>query len=279
VGTFKDDVTVTQVGAGRYEAELDNSWDVVVLPQGGVLASFGLRAASLEIDDPTQPLRTCTTVFAGQVGAGELDIDVRILRRGRSATQVLTEVRNRGATAGATTLAVFGSSRRGPSFLDVAPPEVPQPADCPSYRDPAPPGFDNAPSPFWSRVEGRGAIGHAPWEEHDPTTSEVASWFKFDDAPLLPDGSLDPLAVVTIADRMPGSVSERLGNRGDRWFAPSADLTVHLFAPARTEWLLAHDRAHWSGDGWASAECRVWDEDRNLVASATQMMLFTYTEG
>lgn len=54
---------------------------------------------------------------------------------------------------------------------------------------------------------------------------------------------------------------------------------MHLFVPARTEWLLAHDRTHWSGDGWASAECRVWDEDRNLVASATQMMLFTYTDG
>ena len=29
MGTFQDDVKVTQVGVGRYEAELDNSWDLV----------------------------------------------------------------------------------------------------------------------------------------------------------------------------------------------------------------------------------------------------------
>jgi acyl-CoA thioesterase len=67
-----------------------------------------------------------------------------------------------------------------------------------------------------------------------------------------------------------------LGKQEDSWFAPSADLTVHLFAPVRTEWLMTHDRARWAGDGWASAESTLWDEDRHLVAYATQMMLFTY---
>jgi acyl-CoA thioesterase len=279
VGSFSDDTEVTRVGDGRYEAFLDHGWDLVTLPQGGVLASLGLRAATAEVGDPDQALRTCTTLFAGQVSAGELHIDVRLLRRGRSATQVLTEVRNRGASAGATTVSVFGSSRRGPSFVDVSPPEVPGPAECRSYRDPPPPGVDNPSTPFWDRVEGRGALGHPPWEEHDPTTSDVATWIRFDDPPRQTDGSLDPLGVVTLADRMPGAVSERLGNRGDPWFAPSVDLTVHLFAPARTEWLLAHDRARWSDGGWASAESILWDEDRNLIAYATQMMLFTYLGG
>ena len=93
------------------------------------------------------------------------------------------------------------------------------------------------------------------------------------------DGSLDPLAVVTLADRMPGSVRERVGPGGDPWFAPSADLTVHLFEPARTEWLLAHDRARWADDGWASAETTLWAEDGTLVAYGTQMMIFSYPTG
>jgi acyl-CoA thioesterase len=67
-----------------------------------------------------------------------------------------------------------------------------------------------------------------------------------------------------------------VGHEGDRWFAPSADLTVHLFEPADTEWLLAHDRARWADDGWASAETTLWTENGKLVAYATQMMLFTY---
>src|SRR3984957_7489318 len=244
-GTFAEDIVVERVSDGRYVAALDHSWDLVPLPQGGIVASFAPRASAQEVGDPTQVLRTCTAVFAGQVAAGELDVDVTILRRGRSATQVTATVRNRGEAAGTTTVAVFGASRRGPSFVDVAPPQVPPPMECPSYRDPPPPEFQMDARPFWSRVEGRAALGHAPWEHYEPTTSDTASWIRFDDPPVGEDGSLDPLAVLTLADRMPGSVDEMLGHEDDRWFAPSADLTVHLFEPADTKWLLAHDRARW----------------------------------
>jgi acyl-CoA thioesterase len=277
VGTFAEDVVVEPAGAGRYRARLDHDWDLAPLPQGGVVASFALRAAAAAISQPGQHLRTCTTVFAGQVSAGELAIDVQVLRRGRTASQVVSTVRNEGAPAGATVVSVFGTERRGPSFVDVVPPEVPPPGDCPSYRDPPPPGVDmGEPFPFWLRVEGRAALGHPPWAEYEPTTSDVGTWLRFDEAPRLADGSLDPLGVVTLADRMPGSVGERVGREGPRWFAPSADLTVHLLEPLQTEWVLAHDRARWADNGWASAESTLWDEHGTLVAYATQMMLFTY---
>ncbi len=279
-GTFAQDVVVDPLGDGRYRAELDHGWDLVPLPQGGIIVSFALRAAQHALDDRSQELRTCTAVFAGQVSAGELAVDVSLLRRGRSATQVTATARNAGSASGTTVLAVFGSKRRGPSFVDVTPPQVPPPGRCPSYRDPPPPGVEPYEQrPFWTRVEGRAALGHPPWEEHEPTTSDVATWLRFDDPPLLPDGSLDPLGVLTLADRMPGSVGERLGHGGQPWFAPSADLTVHFFEPARTPWLLAHDRARWADDGWASAETTLWDENGTLVAYATQMMVFTNLEG
>ena len=279
-GIFAEDVVVHRQGPGRYRALLDHSWDLVPLPQGGLIVSFGLRAAQAEVAVPEQELRTCTTVFAGQVTAGELDIEVTVLRRGRSATQVSTTVRNPGAAAGATTLAVFGSRRRGPTFVDVRPPEVPPPDRCRSFRDPPPPGVEPfEPRPFWTRVEARAALGHAPWEDYRPIGSDVATWLRFDDPPVMDDGSLDPLGVLTLADRMPGAVGERMGPGGEPWFAPSADLTVHLFEPATTEWLLAHDRARWADDGWASAESTLWDERGGLVAYATQMMIFTYLPG
>jgi acyl-CoA thioesterase len=276
-GIFAEDVVVEKVDAGRYRASLDHSWDLVPLPQGGVVASLALRASAAEVEDPAQKLRTCTAIFAGQVAAGEMEIDVKVLRRGRSATQVLATIRNAGETSGTTTTAVFGSSRRGPSFVDLSPPVVPPPSECPSYRDPPPPGVEAfEPRPFWSRVEGRAALGHAPWEAYEPAGSEVATWVRFDEPPVGDDGALDPLGVLTLADRMPGSVAERIGREGDPWFSPSADLTFHHFEPARTTWLLAHDRAHWADDGWASAESTIWDENGNLIAYATQMMLFTY---
>lgn len=277
MGSFAEDVVVEQVGAGHYRAELDHSWDLVPLPQGGVVASLGLRAATQEIHDPTHLLRTCTTIFAGQVTAGAVEIDVQVLRHGRSATQVATTVRNQGAETGATIVAVFGSTRRGPTFTEGAPPQVRPPLECPSYDDPAPEGVEKFPStPFWTQIEARPALGHAPWESYQPRSSDVATWLRFREPPRLDDGSLDPLGLLTLADRMPGCIGEKLGHDGPRWFAPSADLTVHLFEPLHTEWLLAHDRARWADDGWASAESLLWDEHGLLVGYATQMMLFTY---
>lgn len=277
MGTFAEDTTVRAGGPGRYTCDLSGDWDLVAVPQGGVVASVALRAAAAEVGDPAQELRTSTTVFAGQVAAGRLEVDVKILRKGRSASQVLATVTSEGKAAGATVLAVYGGPRRGPTFVDVVPPEVPPPAECRSYRDPFPPGvepFD--PLPFWTRVEGRAALGHAPWEQFESAGSDVATWLRFDDPPRTEDGSLDPLALLTLSDRMPGSIGERLGQQGPRWFAPSADLTVHLLEPLRTEWVLAHDRARWADDGWSSAETTLWDEHGTLVAYATQMMLFTY---
>jgi len=275
--TFAEDIVVQEVGGGHYRATLDHGWDLVPLPQGGIVLSFGLRAAAEELHDPAHELRTCTTVFAGQVSAGELEIDVNVLRRGRSATQVAVSVRNVGAAAGASALAVFGSRRRGPTFVDVQMPDVDPPSECRSFREPPPPEFESfGTRPFWQRVEGRAALGHAPWEEFTPENSDVATWIRFDDPPLLPDGALDPLGVVTLADRMPGCIGEMVGPSPEPWFAPSADLTVHLFEPATTKWLLAHDRARWADDGWASAESTLWDENGTLVAYATQMMIFTY---
>jgi acyl-Coa thioesterase superfamily protein/acyl-CoA thioesterase superfamily protein len=277
VGRFADDLVVTPQGRGRYHASLDHGWDVVALPQGGIVASFALRGAQLEVGDAGHELRTATTVFAGQVAPGDLEIDVQVLRRGRSATQTLATVRNAGADAGATTIAVFGGPRRGPTFIDVAAPDVAPPLDCPSWRDPPPDGIDPIePRPFWTRVEGRAALGHAPWEVYEPTSSEVATWLCFDEPPVLADGSLDPLGVLTLADRMPGCIGERLGTKGEAWFAPSADLTVHFFEPLRTKWVLAHDRARWADEGWASIETTLWGEDGSLVAFATQVVLFTY---
>jgi acyl-CoA thioesterase II len=279
MGSFADDVTVRSAGDGRYQATLDDSWNLMPLPQGGVVVALALRAASSELDDPRQGLRSCTTVFAGQVVPGELEVEVSVLRRGRSASQVQATVRNAGEAAGATVVAVFGSTRRGPTLVDLVPPAVPPPEACPSYRDSPPPGVEPYPAlPFWSRVEARVGRGHARWEQWVPEHSDVVTWLRFDDAPRLADGSLDPLGVVALADRMPGSIGELLGPGTDPWFAPSADLTVHLLEPCRTEWLLAHDRARWADDGWASVESTLWAEDGTLVAHASQMIIFTYLE-
>lgn len=166
------------------------------------------------------------------------------------------EVVNPDAQRGHLTTAVFGSRRQGFEFVDLEPPVVPVPEECPSFRDPLPDGVAGfEPMRFWTeRVEGRAAIGHAPWEEYEPDRAERAMWYRFDEPPVLDDGTLDPLSLVVLVDTMPGAVGEKVGPSGAMWFAPSVDLTVHLLDECRSPWVLAHNRARHAGDGYASAD-------------------------
>ena len=154
-------------------------------------------------------------MFAGQVRPGAVEIDVTVLRRGRSISQMRVAVRNPGAAAGYEALAVFGAERDGFSFTDaVVPDGVQPPHECPSFRDPPPPGVERrAPFDFWLNVEGRPTLGHAPWEEYEPESSLRGYWYRFDDPPRADDGAWDPYALVALCDTMPGAVAERVGPR------------------------------------------------------------------
>jgi acyl-CoA thioesterase len=216
-----------------------------------------------------------------------VDVDVEVLRRGRSMSHLRGEVRNPGAARGHLTTGIFGASRTGFAFTDLRPPDaVPRPDDCPSFRDPPPPGvpvFEEM--SFWAdAVEGRPVLGHEPWDDYVPDRAERAMWYRFDDPPFGDDGVLDPLALVVLADTMPGAVGERIGPQDRAWFAPSVDLTVHLLAECRSPWVLAHNTARYAGDGYASADMALWDygsdqaEEPELVAYATQLFLFTFLD-
>ncbi|HEY2429639.1 MAG TPA: thioesterase family protein [Acidimicrobiales bacterium] len=281
---FFEATAVVPAGPGRYEAVIDEAWNLRPLPQGGIVTAMALRAMSDALGDPSQRLRTMHTTFVAQVADGPVAIDVEVLRRGRSMSHARAEIANAGADRGHLTTAVFGGARPGFAFTDLTPPSVPPPGDCPSYRDPPPPeAGDFEPMPFWERrIEGRNALGHAPWETYVPERAERATWMRFDDPPLLDDGTMDPLALVVLADTMPGAVGEKVGRQDRMWFAPSIDLTVHILDDCRSPWVLAHNRARHAGDGYASIDMALWDcgadgtGDARLVAYATQVCLFTF---
>src|SRR5690242_14757633 len=137
---FADDTAVTRISEQRYTATIPSSWNLRPLPQGGLVTALALRAMTDVLDHPDQRLRTLHTAFVAQVADGPVEIDVELLRAGRSMSHLRAEVRNAGAARGHVTTAVFGSAREGFSFTDLAPPaEIPVPSDCPSFRDPPPP--------------------------------------------------------------------------------------------------------------------------------------------
>lgn len=283
---FASAMALVPDGDGRWLGEIDERWNLRPLPQGGIVTAVALRAMADALDDDAQELRTLHTTFVAQVAHGPVEVDVEVLRRGRSMSHLRAEVRNPGRPRGHLTTAVFGTRRPGESFLDLRPPVVAPPAECPRWRDGPPPEVDMAPfepMPFWETVlEGRSAIGHPPWVDFEPGRAEVADWFRFDDPPWRADGTLDPFALPVLADIMPGAVNEATARRGPQWFAPSVDLTVHVLGECRSEWVLAHNTVRFAGDGYASGDMALWDcgaDGRGaprLAAYATQVFFFRY---
>ncbi len=292
VGRGREGWTSTEVepvGGGRYRATIADEWVLAMVPQGGVVAAIAARAMAAEIaadgTGTTPPLRSIHGVFVSPVPAGPVEVDVAVLRHGRSMSQAQATVRAAGTATGFTALAAFGTDREGFSFTELVPPDVPGPDDCPDFNDPPPPesGWEHRVWPFWEQLlQGRAALGHAPWDPEPRTAAEIANWFRFREPPLDEHGDLDPLGLLVLADMMPGAIYERIhpdDRDGRRWFSPSVDLTVHRFGPATPGWFLAHIKAHHAGDGYASAEMALWDprpaDGPKLVAWATQQMFFT----
>jgi len=159
VGTslFTRGTAVEAAGDGRFVADLGAHWNCPIVPQGGIVAATAARAMEAAVADPAQSLRSLNGVFAGRVAHGPVEIGVEVLRRGRSVSQVRAALRNPGADAGFDVLGVFGGEREGFTFTDVTVPDGVTPAlECPSFRDPPPPGFEDEDHPwfnFWEHVE------------------------------------------------------------------------------------------------------------------------------
>jgi acyl-CoA thioesterase len=220
------------------------------------------------LDAPDLGLRSVTATFAAPVVPGPAEIEVTTIRRGRGSANLRASLVSAGHDAGLVALAFFGAGRAGPAFVDRRPPTVPPPEHCPRARD-----SGRRLGNFWYRVDQRMAIGHGRDEIYEPITSECAFWYRFDEPPMRADGTLDPMALVTLCDVMPMAVYERAGPGPRDWEVVSLDLTVHVLGSARSEWILGVNRARRAGDGYVSVENELWDPVDGLVAYGTEMQI------
>jgi len=277
---FPEETAVSPTAPGRYAASFSHDWSGPRAPQGGLVAATTLRAMQAALGETDHRLRTSTTVFASTVPAGPVEIEVDVLRRGRSVSQVQGTIRAAGTPEpGHRTLAVYGRERPGYGgtrleFTELRPPEVPPPGSClplPADR-PEPSVFDVS---FWARLEVRDVDFHYPWESGwTGGRARGVRWVRYRNTPRLPGGDLDPLAYLPLVDVIPGAVGQHLGPGAPRYFAPTLDLTVHLLDRTRSEWLLQVMRMRRAVHGYGSGEMELWDPDGRLLAHASQTMLF-----
>ena len=174
-----------------------------------------------------------------------------------------SEVANIDSPRGHVTTGIFGSTRPGFSFTDLRPPaSIPPPADCRFLPRPAAAGGGRVRAHSRSgRDTSRG--GPCSAIRSGRSTSLIGPRRRRGTASTDPRSSTTApstrLALVVLADTMPGAVAEKVGRQDRSWFAPSVDLTVHLLDRCRSPWVLAHNRSRFAGDGYASADMALWD--------------------
>lgn len=254
--------------AGRFHLALGDSWSFV-LPSGGVLMTASLRAVAAH--DAARGLApvSATTVFCEPLRAGQLVIDVTVLRRGGATLQAQASITQAGRV-GLVTTTTFAATREGP-LVTALRPTLPSPSEARPWAEPAS-LHHRAEVPFFTQVEQRIAHGERWWEPGWPAgDARFARWFRYR-VPQRVGAHVDPLALPPLADTMPPALRQRLGPGAADFDAPSLDLTVHFLEPTESEWLLVDARCRVARAGYASADVEVWGDDGKLAAFGTQTM-------
>lgn len=278
---FLEEMALEAAGERCFRGRLSTRWSAPVQPQGGITSALALRAAELVLGRDDLALRSVFTLFAGQVPAGEVDVEVEVIRDGRSAAQVRSTVHPaEGERAGHVVLATFAARRDGPiRYAAATPPEAPPPEACVDRWATEAPDHPDLVGPrptFFEHFESRFVTGHVPWDPPwDPTGDvDLISWMRWRETPRDASGAVSPLALVPPCDTMPGAVFERHG-RDDRFFlVPSVDLAVQLFDTDLGDdgWMLRRNTTRWAGGGLAQAEMELFSADGRPLAFATQLM-------
>lgn len=235
---------------------------------GGLIAALAVQAMHDLGGEGLPPLRALQTNFAGPVGAGEMAVQVRVLRSGKNMRQVqaqVTQVGDDGAPAiAAVLLATFGHARQSvlPTLLPTAQPIAV--AAEQAQRVPYIPGMTPA---FIQQFDMRWAEGPVPYSGGDGWNTRLYLRLR-DDADVHPE-----LRCVLLADTPPTPAIGRLPQR-----APSSSVTWALElrplaagAPVDGPWRMDMDTLA-AADGYVNQRGLLWAPDGALVALAYQVV-------
>lgn len=250
-----------KASTSKWSFNITEDWLQGRTTYGGLSAAICLRAIENEFDD-LPPLRSMQVNFIGPV-AGEVEIEVTLLRRGKSVAYISAEMKANDQVA-THCVCCFGTkreSRMNTVFGDT--PSVPTFSESKNF-------FQHGPGPTFSNqfhcrlAKGGFPVSGSPDSEH-------FIWVKHKD-----ELANDMPALVGIADMPPPAVLPMF-----KEFAPISSMTWMfniLTEDLETEdgWWLMRSAAEHSKDGYSSQDMQVWNTSGDLVLTGRQNVAIFY---
>ena len=271
--TFAAATAVSSCGDGAYRAELRPEYSIGRRkPNGGyLLACLGRAAlaAAGEAGSGHEHVIAAGVQYYAALDVGPAVIETRVVRAGRTATQVTATISGLGDSGAAGrlgaqarfTLATLPADSE-PYWGGAEPPALPPISECEPPRHGRRRGttvcLDPATSftitPDGPLVTGKG---------------EFRAWFRDDDTDLV-----DTVGLLYAADALPPATA---GITLTGW-VPTLDLTVYIRALPAPGPLRLRMRAQLIQDGFADEVCEGWDSRGRAVMQATQLAALRHPE-
>jgi acyl-coenzyme A thioesterase PaaI-like protein len=251
---------IERTGPGRYAAELDPGWAIGTKPNGGYLLAVLARAAVAEVG-PEQPHPAAVSAhFLAAPDPGPATVEVEVLRRGRSASQVRAALLAGGVRRVEALVTCGTLPAAGEPFWSSVPP-----AAGAAYPECTPVTTANAPFPvpMFDEVALRLDPASAGFAVGRPAMAgEIRGYVEV--APVPPD----PYALLVALDCLPPAPFD-LGLVGS--WVPTLELTAYLRALPAGGPLRVRQRVRTLAGERVDETCDVWDSAGHLVASAHQL--------
>lgn len=281
----------------QLRASLSRRWWIQRGPNGGYIAAVMQRAFQAVAGD--RPPRSMTVHFAAAPEEGEVEIEVRVVRRGRTIT-FLAGLLRQGGEAMLSAVAIFGEARKPLLEYVGADAVMPVEAGDPGELFTAPPGTPGVP-PVFENFMARIALGGMPGRRGDKAGSEdsgaadgggaaggreaegdaasegvdegarTGAWLR-----LVEPRQMDAALATAVLDVWMPAPFVKLDGPVP---APTLDLTYHYRAPlplpeARPEDpYLLEARSSLARGGYFEEDARLWHPSGILIAHARQLAL------
>jgi acyl-CoA thioesterase len=254
---FDEDTQLTAIAPGHERGRITDRFNVGPIPNGGYVASIGLRALQRSL--PALAPLTLTAHYLRPARPGPVDVHVDVIKQGKRYATATARLLQEGGEI-ARLLATFGTlspdAEGALVLVRVAPPSLPPIAEARQLPRLEPLAilrrFDILVDPKANRMLGGDGSGEA----------EIAGYTRFADG-RPPDVASLPL----YADGMPPA----LFNVATLGWVPTLELTVHIRKAPVPGWLRTTFRTRFVFGGLFEEDGEIWDESGSLVAQSRQL--------